>query len=182
MDLKLDVAHHTGEVDADRRRAFVVEWFENSNLTKCAAVAGVSYNTALKWKGQAWFDKALKDLKRARDRQMDGRITKIIEKALDRLEDRIEEGDTKVFSSKDGIETRKVPVSARDLAVVTGVLFDKRATIRKEPDSDDTASSALDRIADKLREYARTEKIAALTDAGTVDVEATEVQDNEDLV
>lgn len=175
------IARTGPDPDLERRQAFVVEYFQHGNVAKAAVVSGVHYNTGMKWKGQAWFPKAIKDLKKVRDNQLDGRITGILEKALNQLEDRIDKGDTKAFSGKDGVVTQMVPVSARDLAVVTGVLFDKRAAIRKEPEADDTASSALDRIADKLREYARTENLNALRDTQTVDVEAREVEDDEDL-
>jgi chromosome segregation and condensation protein ScpB len=112
---------------------------------------------------------------------MDGRITKILAKSLDALEDRIEKGDTKVLSTKDGIFREQVPVSARDLAVVTGVLFDKRAAIRKTPESDDDhAESALERIANKLRQYSLAENKDVLRDTAVEDVKV--IDDCEDLV
>jgi len=181
VDIRLAVNPNQVDPDLERRQGFAIAYFEHSNVVKACAVAGVPSSTGAKWKSQAWFAKAIKDLKKVRDSQLDARITNILEKALTKLEDRIEKGDTKAFANKDGVVMKQVPVSARDLAVVTGVLFDKRAAIRKEPDADDTASSALDRIADKLREYAATGSPAALRDTQTVDVEAREVEDNGDL-
>lgn len=180
LDLNLAVNPHQAEPDLERRQAFAIAYFECGNVAKACVVAGVHYNTGTRWKGQAWFEKATKDLKKVKDRQLDGRITNILEKALGKLEDRIDQGDTKAFANKDGVIMKQVPVSARDLAVVTGVLFDKRAAIRREPESDDSATSALDRIAEKLREYARTENPAALIKDVT-DVEAREVEPDGDL-
>lgn len=165
------------EPDERRREAFVAAYFETGNADKSSAMAGVHKNTGKKWKNEPWFDKAVKDLKRALDKQMDGRITKILSKALDTLEERIDKGDTKVLSTKDGIFREQVPVSARDLAVVTGVLFDKRNQLRREPENDDGNESALDRIAEKLRQYALVENKDPLRDTGVSDV-----NDYEDLV
>jgi hypothetical protein len=177
LDLNLAVAASTTEEDYAKKQAFAIAYFEHGNVAKAAAIAGVHYNTGNRWKGMKWFEQATKDLKKAKDRLLDGKITKILDKALERLEDRIENGDTKAFANKDGVIMKQVPVSARDLAVVTGVLFDKRAAIRKEPDSDDSASSALDRIAEKLREYARAENPAAPVKDIT-DVEVHEVDED----
>jgi len=165
------------EPDERRREAFVAAYFETASIVKSAAIAGVHMNTAHKWRHDTWFEKATKELKRALDKQMDGRITKILSKALDTLEDRIDKGDTKVLSTKDGIFREQVPVSARDLAVVTGVLFDKRNQLRREPENDDGNESALDRIAEKLRQYALVENKDPLRDTGVSDV-----NDYEDLV
>jgi len=171
------------EPDEAKREAFVGMYFETGNAVKSAQIVGVHANTAHKWVHAAWFDKAIKDLKKGLDKQLDGRITKILAKSLDCLEDRIEKGDTKVLSTKDGISRQQVPVSARDLAIVTGVLFDKRAAIRKNPETDDDhAESALERIANKLRQYSVLENHDALRDTAVQDVEVKEVDDFSDLV
>ncbi|WP_155635498.1 hypothetical protein [Burkholderia cepacia] len=134
--------------------------------------------TAQKWVKAAWFEKAIRELRRDRDKGLDARITKILDRSLEELEDRIENGDRKVISVGRGehahIEVENVPVPARDLAVITGVLFDKRAALRKAPEQDENPEmSALERIADKLREAAIQQK--AMRNDAAVDVEAHEV-------
>lgn len=165
--------------DETRREAFTLAYFESGNAKEAAAIAGIHYNTAMEWKRSKWFPVAIRALQTSLDKKLDGRITKILAKTLDCIEDRIENGDERAFANKDGVTMKHVPVSARDLAVVTGVLFDKRTQLRKEPEQDDSASSALDRIADRLRQYAVTEKLAGKQEV--VDVEATAVDDNSDL-
>lgn len=165
------------EPDERRREAFVAAYFETGNAAKSGALAGVHPNTAHKWSHEPWFEKAIKDLKRSLDKQMDGKITKILSRVLESLEDRIEKGDTKVLSTKDGIFERQVPVSARDLAIVGGVLFDKRNQLRREPENDEGNESALDRIAERLRQYALVQNKDPLRDTSVADV-----NDYEDLV
>ena len=164
--------------DEARREAFTLAYFESGNAKEAAILAGIHYNTAMEWKRSKWFPVAIRALQTSLDKKLDGRITKILAKTLDCIEDRILNGDERAFANKDGVTMKHVPVSARDLAVVTGVLFDKRTQLRKEPEPDDSASSALDRIADRLRQYAVTEK---LQKNEVVDVEALQA-DGSDLV
>ena len=58
-------------------------------------------------------------------------MSKVIDKALDILMTRIEEGDYQ-YDQKTG-RLVKVPLKARDLERVTSGLFDKRQLIRKQP-------------------------------------------------
>jgi predicted MPP superfamily phosphohydrolase len=169
------------EPDLERREAFVLAHFETGNARKACAVAGVHYNTAMGWLREKWFEQQTKELKRALDKKMDGRITRLLARTMDILEDRLEKGDTKVFMTKEGEHRTQVPVGMKDLAIVTGVLFDKRTALRREPEPDDTAVNALDRIADKLRQYALTGNHDALRDTAVEDVEVR-VVDNGDLV
>lgn len=162
-------AGQTPVADWEKRNAFVAAYFETGSQAKACVIAGVHMNTAQKWKGEPWFEKALKELKRAGDKHLDGHITKILAKTLVALEARIDEGDEKVLITKEGVFRANQKLTAKDLAIVTGVLFDKRTAIRREPDIDDKAESALDRIADKLRQYALTEKLQGKSEVVDVD-------------
>lgn len=161
--------------DWDKRNAFAAAYFETGNQDKAMVIAGVHRNTAMKWKAEAWFDKALKELKRAGDKHLDGHITKILAKTLVALEERIDSGDEKVLITKEGVFRAQQKLTAKDLAIVTGVLFDKRTAIRREPEDDTQAESALDRIAEKLRQYSLTEKLAGKGEV--VDVESITGED-----
>lgn len=161
--------------DWEKRNAFAAAYFETGNRDKACVIAGVHRNTAQKWAAEPWFEKALKELKRAGDKHLDGHITKILAKTLVHLEDRIDNGDEKVLITKEGVFRAQQKLTAKDLAIVTGVLFDKRTAIRREPEVDDKAESALDRIADKLRQYAVNEKMG---NREVVDVQATEIEDD----
>src|ERR1700744_931459 len=87
--------------DDARREAFTLAYFESGNAKEAAALAGIHYNTAMEWKRSKWFPVAIRALQTSLDKKLDGRITKILARTLDLIEDRIEKGDTKVFSNKD---------------------------------------------------------------------------------
>lgn len=60
-------------------------------------------------------------------------MSKVIDKALDLIMDRIEQGDYQ-YDQKTG-KIVKIPLKVRDLERVASGLFDKRQLIRKQPTS-----------------------------------------------
>lgn len=168
-------------VDWAKRDAFVAEYCRTGNKKDATAKAAVHTNTAAKWMNEKWFVERVAEVKRTMDRQMEGRITNILEETFAQIQTRLADGDPKLL--RDGTVI-KVPVAVRDLTVLAGVMFDKRAALRREdnPENGDVASS-LDKIAAKLREYEATGKPSALQEVQTVDVEMAEVDDdNSDLI
>ena len=63
--------------------------------------------------------------------QSDNKMSKVIDKALDLIMERMEQGDYQ-YDQKTG-RLVKVPLKARDLERVASGLFDKRQLIRKQP-------------------------------------------------
>jgi hypothetical protein len=157
--------------DQDKRDSFVASYFETGNKETAAKFCGCTIRCADDWVKADWFKKAMRELNREHDKGLDNKITKLLNKTLDQLSQRLETGDEKVLLTRDGEFRTYQQLTAKDLAIVTGVLFDKRNQLRKEPEKDDAAESALDRIADKLRQYSLTEKLQG--PAEVVDVEDT---------
>lgn len=151
------------------RDAFLASYFETGNYDVAAQVCGCSKRCAQEWVKAEWFKTAMRQLNREHDKGLDNKITKLLNKTLDKLVDRIDNGDEVVLLTKEGEFRTTKQLSGKDLAVITGVLFDKRNALRKEPEKEDAAESALDRIADKLRQYSLTEKLQGKADI--VDVE-----------
>src|SRR5690606_19539667 len=95
-------------------------------------IAGVPAWTIRKWKQETpWWNQAVMEVKRAKQEQLDAKLTNLIEKTMSELRDRLMHGD-EVVTGK-GKKIRK-KVSARDLSVITGVLYDKRTHIRRDVD------------------------------------------------
>jgi hypothetical protein len=171
-----DIEEFNVHQDWDRRDAFVIAFSQLGNVPKAAAMAGVTQASAYKWCKSEWFKKQMRDLVRQQNKGLDTRITGILDTCLSNLVERLDKGDERVFASKDGPVRMHVPVPAKDLAVITGVLFDKRNQLRKEQDPEDSsAESALDRIADRLRQYELTDKLRGKSEV--IDVEPKEGED-----
>jgi methylase of polypeptide subunit release factors len=147
--------------DDATRDHFVRAHFETGDLVKASKACKISYDTAKIWKKAPWFEEATKELKRAIDRQFDGRITYLLEDTIKELENRVKEGDVKAFLSKDFVIKERVPIPGKDLALIAGILFDKRKMIRDNAEFSGASEHVLDRlgnIADRLRELARMSK------------------------
>ena len=149
-------------------------------------MVGIADTTVTKWGNSDWFKKRLEEVRREANRILDRKITVLVDKSLAALEDRLENGDAKLVMPKGPKgehspepQLVRVPLTASTLTIMTGVLLDKRAAIRKD-DSDEqaTPTEAFQRMADKLREFARTTKSIP---ADVVDVDAHEPADNSDL-
>ena len=87
--------------------------------------------TVTLWKSQEWWSKLVNDIQSGEGQRTDNKMSKTIDKALDMLMERMEQGDYQ-YDQKTG-RLVKVPLKARDLERVVGGLFDKRQLIRKQP-------------------------------------------------
>jgi hypothetical protein len=78
-----------------------------------------------------WWSNLITEIQSGDGQRVDNKMSKIIDKALDALVTRLDEGDYQ-YDQKTG-RLVKVPLKARDLERVTAGLFDKRQLIRKQP-------------------------------------------------
>jgi hypothetical protein len=81
------------------------------------------------WSMQPWFGTMLAELRAERASELDGTYTRIIDEATGPLLDRLKNGDPYTV----GGEVKRKPVSARDLALIAAITYDKRALARHEP-------------------------------------------------
>lgn len=182
-------------IDHEGRERFALEYYSTPNVADAAHRAGITPAAAKNYVNAAWFDKRLDEIRKAADKKMDRRLTSLIDKTIEALNDRIDNGDFKLISpgkkatvgrpkkddpdrvTKDEVEPPqlvRVPLSAQALTILTGVLFDKRTGLRKVDNGDEKApEDAVNRLAERLREFAR----PAAPQAGEIiDVQHTEVK------
>lgn len=95
------------------------------------AVTGVPRQTIRIWKMQPWWKELEEEIRREETLELDSRLSKVVNKSLDVVMDRLENGDY-VFNSKTGRVSR-IPVKMRDAATATNTLIDKRQLLRKNP-------------------------------------------------
>lgn len=117
-----------GEVGEAERVECAREFFQSGNLSAVARVHGIVYNDLLDLAREPWWVAEVQGLEREANAQLKVRLTKMLGKTLDGLEDRLDKGDTKLDSF--GNE-RRIPVPARDLATIANVIFDKKRQIEE---------------------------------------------------
>ena len=116
------------------------------NLRRVQDATGIPNQTLSDWSKSEWWHRAVGQIRAERNDELDNRLSAAVDKALDGIMDRLEHGDAQVI---DG-EIRRVPVKARDLAVVTGVTFDKRQLLRSMPTSINQSAGGMDSLAGRM--------------------------------
>lgn len=161
----MEIIPHTGNYTAYQRLDVLTAFASIGNMTKVSGMfPDIPYDTMQYWKnGTKWWKPALREIRELKDEELDARITNIIDKSLDAMEDRLHNGEEVVHISKEGSITRThKKVSFRDAAIAgLGVGFDKRALNRGDPTQRTEVISDKDRLAklqNQFRKIARDEK------------------------
>ncbi len=123
--------HEPGHWSEKKHVEVVTSYLALGNLTEVGKICNVPYTTLKVWKNQPWWKELIDSIQSGENQRTDNKMSKIIDKALDVIVDRLEQGDFQ-YDQKTG-KLVKVPLKARDLERIASGLYDKRAMIRKEP-------------------------------------------------
>lgn len=138
-----------------------------------AAATGIPKGTISQWKLLDWWKDMEAELRQSDDIELSGRLKKTLDKSLDVVMDRLEQGDF-VYNQKTGELNRK-PVSMRDAHTVTKDLIDKRRVLDNKP-TQITENRVEDRLlvlAKKFEEFALSFKKEK--EEKVIDAEVTEI-------
>ena len=130
---KKTLPHQPGHWSEKKQLEVVTTYLALGNLAETSRVCNVPTITVKKWKQQPWWAELVADIQSGEGQKADNKMSKTIDKALDLIMTRMEEGDY-LYDQKTG-RLVKVPLKARDLERVASGLFDKRQLIRKQPTS-----------------------------------------------
>jgi len=119
--------------------AYIVTGYAEQASQICA----VPKRTINDWLKQEWFQGLIKEAQAYKQDQLDAQWTGLIHQTTDALKDRVLNGDIE-YSKKTGEQVR-VPVKARDLALLTSIIAEKRALLRGQ------VTSRVERISSKDR-------------------------------
>jgi hypothetical protein len=119
------------------------------SLIETAKETGVSLDTIKGWKKQAWWPRMMAQIKGEENAHLAARYRKVVQKTIDKLMERVEDGD--VFVDKDGNE-RTIPIRGRDLAVIAGIATQQMEKLDQDHVREDTLSvtERLTKIAEEL--------------------------------
>lgn len=132
--------------DIDRREAGIT-YLVTGNLRATAKQTGVNERTLADWVKSDWWDTLLQTLHAEKGQELDSKLSQIIDRCLVEVGDRLINGDCKM--GKDGKLVR-VPIPAKDAAIIAAVMFDKRQIIRNLPTAISQDAGHLHRIAARL--------------------------------
>ena len=137
------------------------------SLTLVASTLKININTLKLWKKSEWWKEVEADLRIQEDLQLSKRMQKIVERSLDVVEDRLENGDF-VYDQKSG-HLRRKPVAMKDAHKVQMDLAERRDVLinRHVANESITTDKIEDTLSKLAKEFAR---IAATVNKGPVEV------------
>jgi hypothetical protein len=146
-----------GKWSDTQRIELVTTWLATGNLALSAATHGIPEITARVWKTQPWFNEMVTDIRSSENLQLDSKLKKVVDKSVEQLLDRVENGDFQ-FDQKTGSIIRK-PISARDAAKVTTDMIDRRELLQgKKEQITDSTRKVEDRLLKLAEEFSRFSK------------------------
>lgn len=146
-------AEQKGIYSQAKKQHAVALYAATGDLSKSAELAEIPKSTLQKWRTEPWFQALMHEVWEENNERIDAKFSEIIEKSLDQVVDRLENGDVKVL--KDG-KTVRVPISARDLSLVSAINVDKRQLLRGLPTSRSESLGASSVTVSRLEKLAET--------------------------
>jgi hypothetical protein len=157
----------------------VSQYLVLGNMALVSAVTKVPHQLIRAWKGQPWWKDVEAQVRATENLQMDNKLSKIVDKSLDAVLDRVENGEY-FYDQKLGQVKRK-PANLRDVARVSVDILSKRELLRgNATERKETTQVSIDEQLKALAiEFARwqTPNVKPLE---TLDVIATEIPEQTD--
>jgi glutamine synthetase len=152
-----DKNHKVGEWWSDAKRVEVVTtWLALGKIPLVAACTNVPEGTIRQWRTQPWWKEMEISIQTESDQELDAKLAKRIDKALDVIWERLENGDF-MYDPKTSAFVRK-PVSVKDANKVMVDMMDKRLLIRKQPKEQQSQEAVGDILKNLAKEFAEMAK------------------------
>ena len=107
---------------------FMLLYVSGTPIRESARIIGIKEVTAKSWRRTKWWHKIETAARMVASQTADRKLSKVLDLAVKKIEKRIVDGDP--YTSQGDV--RYKPVTAKDLAIIIGVVYDKRALIRGE--------------------------------------------------
>lgn len=147
-----DSNHKEGEWWSDAKRIEVVTtWLALGKIPLVSSCTNVPEGTIRQWRTQPWWKELEISITTETDQELDAKLAKRIDKALDVIWDRLENGDF-LFDPKTSQFMRK-PVSMKDTHKVMVDMLDKRLLLRKQPREQQSQEAVGDILKNLAKEF-----------------------------
>jgi len=143
----------TSQYSSDIRRRAIAEYVVSGNRKQVALALGVPRCTVQDWVRSEWGQELINSIRRENQDSMISRYSSIVQSALDRTSERLEQGDY-LGVNEDG-ETLYKPVSARDSIMIAAISTDKMRLLSNQATSITATDGALVKISEQLAAYAK---------------------------
>ena len=132
----------------------VTTYLATGSFRLACSMCQIPLATANQWKRTEWFKELVATIQSEESGQLDAKLSKVVDKSLSVVMDRLEGGDY-ILDSKTGT-IKRVPVKMRDAKTVMTDLFDKRQLLRKQPTKiteSQTVDKRLEMLAERFEKF-----------------------------
>lgn len=114
----------------DKKKLEVVSTYQTTgSMPMTSAICNLPIQTIRNWRRTDWWKQYTEELQYEDNIQLDAKLEKILNKSLDAVLDRVENGDV-MYDPRTGKQIR-IPAKLRDVQKVTNDMVDKRQLLRK---------------------------------------------------
>jgi len=143
-----------GEWTYDTKITVAELLLSTQNMRVASEMTGVPYDTIKDWRKEDYWPQVLEEVHKMRRAELNTRLSKIVDSALTKIEDRLENGDY-VLNNKTGEIMRK-PVSLKDANQVAKDILGQQISLRKaEKDSVEIQTSVKDILSQLATEFSK---------------------------
>lgn len=139
------------------------------NVAEVARIMNLNAATIRSWKTMEWWELMMRRVHNEADEKLDAKFTKIVDKAIDEINDRLENGEY-IYNHKTK-ETVRVKPKMRDVAMVAVTNLEKRQLLRGQPTSRsekvDIGDSLL-RLANEFAAFTRSKDVTPAVKAEVI--------------
>ncbi len=146
------------------------------NAKATAEHTGIPATTIRDWMNKPWWTELAEEIRKEKEDEIDAKLTKLIDKTLSTLEDRLTEGEV-VYNPRTGEQVR-VPVKTIDAVRIFDKVHEKRALTRGDPTKRVENVTTEQRLLSLANQFTKFGKGQVVEDADFEEV----IEDEEDII
>jgi hypothetical protein len=116
------------QTPSDQVADFMLLYVAGTPIREAARAVGLPEDRPRQWRRMDWWARIESAARQVASQAADRKLSKVLDKAIANISERIDKGDP--YTAQGHVHFQ--PVSARDLAIILGVVYDNRALIRGE--------------------------------------------------
>lgn len=139
-----------------KKNEAIAVYLATGSVILTAEQINVPLKTLQKWKAASWWKDKIDEIQKEDYDRLDGKMSKVIDKALDEVMDRLNNGEY-IYDVHTG-KTKRTPAKMREINTVFNNLIDKRQLIRKQPTKiieQQTTAAQLQNLAEQFTKFVK---------------------------
>jgi hypothetical protein len=144
----------------NQRIEAVTAYLACGSPTQVCVALGIPLPTFNRWKTSTWFKELVEQLRNEDTLKLDAKLTRIVEKSLVQIEDRLDNGNHN-YNPRSGAYDR-VPVKLADITKAAASLMEKQAKLREIPERaeiDKTIDARLAKLGEEFTKFSKAKTI-----------------------